>query len=251
MFSPDALLVFFILISCLLIWIKAYKKTLILSTILSVIILVITIFPIGSWLVYPLEKRFLPPENLPESVDGIIMLAGPENILKTAAWQQVELGDGAERYLAFIRLIRIYPEAKAVFTGGSGDLMHQNLKSTLTAKLLLKEQGLDISKIIFESNSRNTYENAIFTQSIIKPLPEEKWMLITSAAHMPRSVGIFSKIGWKIIPFPVDHQTDRTNLFQLTMSFSGNLNQLKNAIREWTGLVAYYITGKTDCLFPG
>lgn len=250
-FSPDLLLVLFILITCILLWIKAYKKAVFLSTILTIIVLIITLFPVGTWLIYPLEKRFLPPKTLPKSIDGIIMLAGAENILRTEAWEQPELGDGAERYFAFIRLVRTYPDAQAVFTGGSGEITQQNLKSTLTAKLLLKEQGLDISRIIFESESRNTYENALFTHRIIKPSPEEKWILITSASHMPRSVGIFSKIGWKVIPFSVDHQTDRTTLFRLTINFSGNLNTLKNAIREWTGLVAYYITGKTDCFFPG
>lgn len=251
MFSPDLLLVLCILISCILLWIKAYKKALILSTILSIGVLIITVFPIGSWLLYPLENRFLPPAALPESVDGIIMLAGSEDILKTDVWKQVELGDGAERYLAFMRLVRIYPDAKAVFTGGTGELTHRNLKSTLTGKMLLKEQGLDISKIIFESNSRNTYENALFTQKMINPLPGEKWILVTSAYHMPRSVGIFSKLGWKVIPFPVDHQTDPTSLFRLTMNFSGNFSHLQTGIKAWIGLAAYYITGKTDCFFPG
>lgn len=250
-FSPDLLLVLCIFITCILLWIKAYKKAVFLSTMLSILVLIITVFPVGAWLLYPLEKRFLPPQTLPKSIDGIIMLAGAENILGTHAWKQPELGDGAERYLAFMRLARTYPDAKAVFTGGSGEITQQHLKSTLTANLLLKEQGLDISTIIFESQSRNTYENALFTHRIVKPSPEEKWILITSAYHMPRSVGIFSKIGWKVIPFSVDHQTHRPTLFRVSINFSGNMNTLKNAVREWTGLAAYYITGKTDCFFPG
>ena len=104
---------------------------------------------------------------------------------------------------------------------------------------------------MFESESRNTFENAVMTKKMVDPDPSGRWVLITSASHMPRSVGIFYKAGWKVIPYPVDHDTNSETLFRITWNFSGNLAKLNNAAYEWMGLFAYYMTGKTSHLFPG
>jgi len=217
---------------------------------LIISILIITLFPVGEWVIYPLEKRFATKQELPELIDGIIVLGGAENIYKSILWHQVELNQAAERYFAFIELIKKFPHARPVFTGGTGSLLRQEYKGADVAKQLFKEQGLDISKIIFESQSKNTFENAVFTHRLIDPKPGEKWILITTAAHMPRSVGCFSKVGWKVIPYCVDHRTNPENRFRITLNFSGNLDQLKAGVKEWLGLTAYYFTGKTTRLFP-
>jgi len=165
--------------------------------------------------------------------------------------QQVELNQASERFLAFIKLVRQYPAAKHVYTGGTGNLLVQEYKGSDVAKRLFKEQGLDTSAILFESQSRNTFENAVFTKKTIQPEPGENWILITSASHMPRSFGIFQKIGWRVIPYAVDHYTTPKILLKLTWNFSGNLVILNTAMREWAGLLAYYLTGKTYQLLPG
>lgn len=249
--SPDLVLVFFTLSTCMLLGFKAYKKALILLCTVSAFMILITVVPVGHFLLSPLDKRFAIPATLPEKIDGILMLAGCEDIINTAGWNQVEVGDGTERYLAFMHLVRAHPNAKAVFTGGTGELTSRHLKSTLVAEKLLKEQGFDISKIIFESESRNTYENGLLTQKLVKPSEGETWILITSAYHMPRSMGVFSKLGWKVIPYPVDHKTAPDLRFKLSLNFSGNLILLQSALKEWTGLAAYFVTGKTDRFFPG
>lgn len=250
LFSPDILLVFLLILGLFLLWIKAYKKAVFLLTVLIVSIVAMTILPVGAWLLYPLEKKFLPKKNLPESIDGIIVLGGAENIFNSIYWDQVELNKAAERYFAFIHLIKKYPLARPVFTGGTGSMSHQEYKGAHVARRLFKEQGLDISNIIFESQSKNTFENAVFTYKLINPKPDEKWILITTASHMPRSVGVFSKVGWDVIPYSVDHNIYPDNLFKMTLNFSRNLNQFKAATKEWLGLTAYYITGKTSHLFP-
>jgi uncharacterized SAM-binding protein YcdF (DUF218 family) len=249
--SPESLLVILALSCLFFIFRKAYKKATLLSIFLSVSIFGITVLPVGDWALYPLEKRFPPVARLSPPIDGIIVLGGSEKIYGSFVWQQVELNDHSERYFAFIKLARQFPHAVHVYTGGTGDPLLQEYKGADVAQKLFEEQGLDISTILFESQSRNTFENAVQTRNMVKPGPAQRWVLITSASHMPRALGIFYKTGWKVMPYPVNHDTNPETLFRITWNFSGNLSKLDSAAYEWAGLLAYYLTGKTSHLFPG
>ncbi len=250
-FSPDIILVFLLCLSLFLLRLKRIKPAVQILTGTVSIILFITVFPIGDLLLTPLENRFPVQKNLPESVDGIIMLAGSENIYHTILWQQVELNSSSERYLGYIRLIKKYPKARHAFIGGTGSVSRQKYKSTQVARQLFKELGIDMHSMIFESESKNTYENAVYAYEKIKPEPGDKWIIVTSASHMPRSVGCFEKAGWQVIPYPVDHLTHKKTALKIRIDFSGNLSRLNFALREWTGLGVYYFTGKTSRFFPG
>lgn len=219
-------------------------------TLSTLLLIIISLFPIGEWLLYPLESRFQNNPNLPNKIDGIIVLAGAENPELSHIWNQVELGGAAERDLAFLNLARQFPKAKLIFTGGTGSITKQEYKATDVAKTLFQQQDFDINKIIFERKSRNTYENAIYSKEIVKPLKSENWLLITTGWHMPRSIGIFCKADWHVIPYPVDHETNKTNLFRVDFDLSDNLKTLKIGVKEWLGLFAYYLSGKTTSLFP-
>ena len=248
--SPDSLLLILILVSLLLLYIGKQQLAKILLTFTSGLLLIIAFFPVGEWLLYPLEARFQTNPTLPEKIEGIIVLSGAEDTERSHLWNQVELGGAAERDLMFISLARQYPNAKLIFTGGTGSLTQQEYKAADVAKKLFQQQGLDVNKIIFERESRNTYENVVFSKKIIKPIQNKNWILITTSWHMPRSVGIFCKAECPVIPFPVDHSTKKGDLFRIDFNLWGNLNSLKTAIKEWLGLFAYYLTGKTTSLFP-
>ncbi len=214
-------------------------------------LLVLACLPVGEWLLYPLEARFDTNPTLPASIAGIIVLGGAEDPVSTAAWDQVEVNGSAERFLASIALARRYPEAKVIFTSGSGSVLDQRHKGAVVAKRLYAEQGLDASRLVLESNSRNTVENAVMSKALVNPRTGEAWVLVTSAFHMPRSIGIFCRIGWPVIAYPVDHRTLRGALMRWSASLSGNLENLSVGIKEWIGLAAYYVTGKTGTLLPG
>ena len=215
-----------------------------------ILMIIVALFPVGNWLIFQIETRFVTNPELPETIDGIIVLAGAENATLSSHWNQVEIGSAAERNIAFIKLARQYSNAKLVFTGGSGSLLNQEYKDADVAKLLFQDLGLDLSRVTFERNSRNTYENAVLSLELVKPDPTEKWILITTSWHMPRAVGIFCKIGWLVIPYPVDHLTIADDLFRIGFNLSGHLTILEIAIHEWIGLLTYYISGKTSDLFP-
>jgi len=213
--------------------------------------MVITLFPIGDLMISPLENRFKTNPDLPSSVEGIIILAGSIDPVLSHLWNQTEIHDEIERDLAFLSLAKKYPDALLVYTGGTSSFTHTDIKSADIAKIFFEDLGFNTSHIIFEKNSRNTYENAVNSMNMINPSVNLPWILITSAYHMPRAVGIFCKMRWHIIPYPVDHKTRRGELFRFEVSLLGHLNDLELAIHEWLGLIVYYITGKTSALFPG
>jgi uncharacterized SAM-binding protein YcdF (DUF218 family) len=211
---------------------------------------VFSFFPVGSIFLTILENRF--PVNIspPERVDGIIVLGGFANPVLSEARGYPVLGGGG-RLTAFLTLARKYPDAKLVFTGGSGDILKQDIKEAPVVKRVLSELGFPIERVIFEDQSRNTVENARLSKPLAMPKEGENWLLITSAFHMPRAVGCFNATDWKVAAYPVDHSTDGT--FSLFPSFDllSNFNLLVLAWHEWLGLIAYRLMGRTDTLFPG
>lgn len=240
------------LIAIIVIWVFLMRghirATKWLFSFLAATLLLLALFPVGSLLLSPLETRFRANPDLPSLVDGIVVLGGSENARLSAVWNQVELEDGAERMLAFMALARRFPNAKLIFTGGSGTIFAPGREDSNVAKTLLEQQGMDTSRIIFETDSRNTYESAILSKRLARPASGEKWILITSAFHMPRSIGIFCQAGWPTIPYPVDHRTSSTKVFGFQFSLAGP--NLALGVHEWLGLIAYYVTGKTTALLP-
>lgn len=248
--SPSSLLVLLAVVSWLLLMRGFYSLAKWGFGGLSLLMLLIAVFPIGSWLLVPLELRFPTNPKLPEHIDGIIVLSGAEKAVDSDYWQQVEVNQAVERDLAFMTLARDYEQAKLVFTGGSSNLFNQSLKATDVAKQLFAAQGFDTSRIIFESQARNTAENASLSHQLIKPQPGEVWILITTAWHMPRSVGLFCQVNWPVIPYPVDHWTLPDKVFSPSWSFAQHLLNFNIATKEWLGLLAYYVTGKIPALLP-
>ena len=248
--APESLLLWLVLLAWIALlrgatrWAKRFLGVA-LAGLLSV-----AAFPVGEWVLYPLEDRFPANPPLPQRVDGIIVLGGAEDAVRSAAWGQPEVGGAAERFLASVALARRYPEAKLLFTSGSGLLLKPEYKGTAMAERLYLAQGVDPSRLLLEGESRNTFENAAFSKALAKPAPGEVWVLVTSASHMPRSVGVFCKAGWTVVPYPVDHQTVRGNIFRVDTGLIENLDGLSTGIREWVGLTVYYLTGRTSALYP-
>lgn len=212
---------------------------------------VISVLPFGTWLLRPLEERFPTIRAVPENLTGVISVGGAVNQFITAERDQVALSGGAERLTAFVALARRHPELRLVYTGGSGSLVRQDLKETTVARRFFTEMGLDPARVTYEGQSRNTFENAVNSAALLRPSEGDQiWMLITSASHMPRTVGAFRKAGFTILPYPVDYVT-RSRGAKYGAGLRSGLNSLSSGIYEWLGLTAYRILGRTDDLFPG
>ena len=247
--TPSDLLLLLLLLGLLITPFARFRRTgMTIVTLVTLAFLSIALLPVADWLTSPLENRFPQPRNLPGHVDGIIVLGGAIDPLTTAQRGIPSLNTRAERMTEFLRLARKYPDAKLVFSGGSGHFSFHLPVFTEAdaARLFFTQQGLDASRILFENRSRNTYENVIFSKALVHPLTGQTWLLVSSAADMPRSIGIFRKAGWPVVAVSVAYKSGSPNSYVL----GDNLSQLDHGLHEWLGLVVYYLTGKTDALFP-
>ena len=205
------------------------------------------LMPLGDALLLPLETRF--PRQLPEQVEGIIVLGGGELAEESARWQQVQLNHSGERLALIPVLARRYPQARVLFSGGSGSALRPGFRGGDVAQEYLAGLGLE-GRVLIERDSRNTYENALYSIAALGGIPEGNWLLVTSAYHMPRAMGIFRRQGWELIPCPVDFHALSANGLRLDPGLWENLRDAQIALREWVGLAVYYLTDKTDQLFP-
>lgn len=205
--------------------------------------------PLAAWITLPLEDRF-PRPDLPARVDGIVILGGAVEQALTEARGIPALNGAAERMTEAVALARLRPDARIVFTGGSAALAPGQMSEADVARALFASLGLEGERVIFEERSRNTWENAALTHAQVNPAPGETWLLVTSASHMPRSVGTFRRAGWDIIAWPVNYSTRPGGAGWFDPPFSFRLGQAEWATREYVGLVAYHLLGRTSALFP-
>jgi len=219
-----------------------------LVTLVTLAFVAILVLPLGGWAIVPLEERF-PQPALPPHVDGIILLGGAVNIAVTEAHGQIALNRYAERITASAALARRFPDAKLLISGGDSRVVPgENTEAEITRSLLLS-LGMPDSQMLIEKQSRNTYENAVYSKALAKPQPGQVWLLVTSSFHMPRAVGCFRAVGFDVLPYPVDYQT--ADLPGMGWSFTGELDVLELALHEWVGLASYRVLGRVSSLFPG
>lgn len=198
--------------------------------------------PIGNNLLWYLEDMYELPTVLPKKIDGIIVLGGSIEGKLTYAHGQPQINDNAERLTEFVKLARLYPQAKLVFSGGDGSLFQSSGTESKIASIIFKDIGFSSSTLVFEDKSKNTYENMVFSKELVNPQPGETWVLVTSAFHLPRSVAIFSSNGWPVIPYPAGYITEGTYDYTPTVDVLGNYYKLQVAVREIVGIIAYTLT---------
>lgn len=199
--------------------------------------LIVGLLPVGDWLLLPLENRFPALAEPPDAVDGIVVLGGAVDLEVARSRGMVAFHGEAEREIAMIELARHYPDAKLIYTGATN------------WPPFVRRHGL-AARVIFEDRARNTYENAVFSKQLASPQPEERWLLVTSASHMPRSVGIFRQIGWPVIPYPVDYRTTGEIEVLVAPDVARRWNEFDQAVKAWVGLAAYWVTGRSSSPFP-
>ena len=207
--------------------------------------------PFGNAIILPLEERFPPYDASRGAPAGIISLGGALDTVVSPVRNEVALNEAAERMTAMAELARRYPQARIVFSGGSGRLIFDGVSEASLAARLFESFGIARERITLEDKSRDTLENARFTRELVKPKPGERWLLVTSAHHMPRSVGLFRAEGFPVEAFPVDYRTrGAIDVLRAFSPMSDGLRRTDTAMREWVGLVIYRLSGRTDELLP-
>jgi len=184
---------------------------------------------------------------MPTDVAGIIVLGGGQDARITFERGQPTVSDPAERLIEAAALMRRYPEAEVIFSGGLG---FGNTTEADVARGIFELMGADTGRIMFDETARNTYENALATYAAVLPDPNSTWLLVTSATHMPRSMAVFRKAGWPVVAFPVDYRTGRTRSKETWFQLARHLNDLDLAVHEYVGLIAYWALGRIDDPWP-
>jgi len=212
---------------------------------------VVGLAPVGNALILPLEQRFPAWDAARGPPAGIVILGGAITPDVAMARDGVALNEAAERMTAAVELARRYPDARIIFSGGEGSLLYGANESEVALKLL-ERLGVAPGRVVTEDRSRNTWENAVFSRRIAMPKLGERWLLVTSAYHMPRAVGVFQKAGFVVEAYPVDWRTRGTrDLLRPSATVGDGLRRTDTAVREWSGLLIYWLSGKSSELFPG
>jgi uncharacterized SAM-binding protein YcdF (DUF218 family) len=191
---------------------------------------------VANALILPLEQRFPPWDSARGAPDGIIVLGGGFSLHSN------------ERITSAVELARKYPNARLVFSGGNSQILSTGNTEADSAKRLFEKLGFSVGRLITEDRSRNTDENAKFAKAIADPKLGKRWLLVTSAHHMPRAVGAFRRAGFPVEAYPVERtggdfaQPLQTALYALALS--------NTAVHEWIALFVYWLTGRSSELFP-
>lgn len=216
-------------------------------TIAALLLLALTGFKtLPDALLSPLENRF--PEVAADAdlsvYAGMLVLGGALDSGHLSLHHgQPLLNASAERMTMAVALWRRNPHLRIVFTGGEGELFGTGPSEAERAALFFDSMGVPHSALVLETRSQNTYENAIFTRALPGLDAQQRWLLITSAWHMPRSMATFQKAGWNVTAYPVDFRTGG-----LTPWSSYNLGEgaarWELLLHEWLGIASYRLSGR-------
>jgi uncharacterized SAM-binding protein YcdF (DUF218 family) len=198
--------------------------------------------PFASWIIEPLEDRF--PQPVLERADGIIVLAGAELPVASQLHGHPQFNVFTDRLTTFLLLANRWPNARLVHSG-AGTV--RGFRQSDPARALILGSGIAPSRVAFESESRNTCESAQLSRQLVAPQPTEVWLLVTSAAHVPRAVACFRAAGWLVTPFPTDYKAGGADF---SVEGLENLASVDLAVHEWVGLIYYRLRGLTHEIFP-
>ena len=241
------------IISIIFFFIFNYSKKKIISyfflIFITLYVFIVGCSPIGKYLLYSLEKNYHNSHHHSGTVDGILILGGATGPLLSREYELISLGESAERLYEAIILMKKNKNAKVIFSGGSGSLDFPELSHAKVAKQFFESFGMKKRNIIFDSKSRNTYENILYSKKIVKPQINENWLVITSAFHMRRALLLGEKNNWDLIPYPVDFRLTKKIKPSFNLDFYNNFKLFQLASHEWIGLIAYYFMGRINTIF--
>ena len=215
-----------------------------------VLLAMVGLLPVGTFLIHGLESRFPQWDAARGTPDGIIVLGNAISPKLSSAFGEPVFNGSGSRMLAMAKLARAYPNARIVYSGGDASLFGNGVREADFVYPALESLGIARERVQLETQSRNTAENAAFTKLLVKPKPGERWLLVTSARHMPRAIGCFRKADFHVEAYPVGWWAADALDVQWGRGLADGLERLDAAAYEWIGLLAYRLSGRTAELFP-
>ncbi len=254
--QPSCLIAFLLLLGTIMVWTYWARWGRRIVALAAILLLVVGLSPLGNWLVLPLEDRF-PRADLSngEPPTGFIVLGGAEQRYIGEGRDAPTLNEAGDRIVEAALLANRFPDARVAISGGDAAMFYPSESEALGTAAILIGLGISRNRLVLEDESRDTFENAEFVKAKLSQLEllgrGERWVLITSAAHMPRAMGCFRQAGFAVEPWPVDYRTrGPEDAWRPFDKVSEGLRRVDMATREWVGLLAYWVAGRTDALFP-
>lgn len=245
-------LAFLLLVAGLVALLLRLRRLAITGLSLSAVLLFVTLFTsAGTVALQSLEDVFERPEAEPSEVACMIVLGGAFETEVMAARGGLEFNQSAERFVEATRLALKHPQAQVIVSGGDGSFSGDYEGDAAVSERFFASMGVDTARLVKESTSRTTHENAANTRALVEGRGLPPCLLITSAFHMPRSMGLFRAAGIPVVPWPVDYRT--SGRAGLAIDFSqptSNAQLTATAAREWLGLAAYWAMGRIGTPLP-
>ncbi|RCW23426.1 uncharacterized SAM-binding protein YcdF (DUF218 family) [Ciceribacter lividus] len=205
----------------------------------------------GTVALQRLEAQIPRPVRDPEEVGCMIVLGGAFETEVTTTRGGFELNQAADRFVEALRLALKFPQSRILVSGGDGSFSGAYEGDAAAARRFFSGFGISESRLISESASRTTFENVVNSSRLLADPALRGCLLITSAFHMPRSLALFRKAGIDVTPWPTDYRTSGSAILRLDVTQPMlNAQQTATAMREWIGLLAYYLTGRTASVLP-
>jgi uncharacterized SAM-binding protein YcdF (DUF218 family) len=248
---PSNVLFLAIAAGLVLMWTRWRRTGRWLTATALVLLLALAYLPVGRALNHVLENRFPVWNPARGAPDGIVVLGGVIDPVTSRLRGQVALNGAAERATVIAKLARDYPNARIIFTSGDASLLGNHGAEADYLYPLLDTFGVPRTRVEIENRARNTAENAAYSKALANPKPGERWLLVTSAQHMPRAVGTFRKAGFPVEAYPVDWRSVPRFRFAINDEFGQGMARTDDAVHEWAGLFVYWITGRSSELLPG
>ena len=243
--DPLHILSFFLLVLVFLLLFTNFKKIIIISSkILLIFFLFFGYTPLSNFLLSKIED-FIKPSRYPiQQLTGVIVLGGSFSLeLESKERNEVLLNDSAERLTKALEIYKKNPKILILFSGYSNKLKPTGWNESDMAKKFFLDQGVRFENLIFENQSRNTFENIKYSKDIIETY-KGTWGLITSANHMPRSYYAFKRQALILEPISVDYKTGTTPMFWMNFDIKKGIENWRLILRETVAIFYYKITGK-------
>lgn len=199
----------------------SFKKAKFLLTISFIWIFLIGYSPFSNMLLNPLESQYTTLKTIPEDVKYILLLGGD---VKNRGWEA-------------LRLYHLIPNSKIITSGYEGS---RDIPEAIRTAKILEQCGVPKRDIIIHPKPKDTLEEALKIKSI---LGDKRFILITSASHMPRAMALFKKVGLNPIPSSTNYLY---NPFVGLVSFSSGsgISKTDVAWHEYIGLLWGKIRGQ-------
>lgn len=241
--QPSAVLVLLVALALVATWLRWQAVAATFLTAFLLVVAAVLLLPVEEWLGAPLETR-VAREPLPPRADGIVVLGGAVEWRVTRERGQLSLNAAGERIAAFAALAQRYPDARLIVTGSFADAFSDDLRATPTDASLFFGPHFAGRQVTFLGDARSTYEDALLALAAAEPRQGETWLLVTSAWHMPRALGTFRNLGWRLTPVPVDYRTTGELRVAPDWDVAGTLADLDRLVREWGAIAVYRRTGR-------